>query len=103
MLGIVLHLGSRCLYILSLFAGLKASWFLFVYLFWVLFVLKFIYLYMYGSFVCMDVVCHVSVVPAEARLLYPLNLELQALVNLHVDAGNQTGSLKENQVLLTAK
>lgn len=58
---------------------------------------------MYGSFVCMDVVCHVSVVPAEARLLYPLNLELQALVNLHVDAGNQTGSLKEKQVLLTAK
>lgn len=32
----------------------------------------------------------VSVVPAEATLLYPLNLDLQALVNLHVDAGNQT-------------
>lgn len=52
-----LHPGSRGLDVLSLFAGLKASWFLFVYVFLVLSVLKFIYLYTYGSCVCMDVVC----------------------------------------------
>lgn len=93
----MLHLGSRCLYTLSLFAGLKASWFLFV-------CFK-IHTYIHGSFVCMDMVCHGLAMTSEARRwnwicwtwsYRHLWTSMWVLVI-------KPGSLKEQPVLLTAK